>query len=206
MRIAEEMVQFCDDNNTGKGMTAKWRLKHFKVVEQQLKDDEDVLVCFIGLKNFVDIAHHEDNWAYAITNKRIIMGQKGLIGEKVVVVSLRDLNDVSFKKGVVFGVLTIDTIKEVFNVGLDKNSATSIHELVTNALMDLKEEMHRSSQPVQQAKADDPYEEIKKLKELLDMGIITEEEFNLKKKNILGIWQKNRGRDKHIPYYNEYNN
>lgn len=115
------------------------------------------------------------------------MGQKGLIGEKVVVVSLRDLNDVSFKKGVAFGVLTIDTIKEAFNVGLDKNSATSIHELVTNALMDLKEEMHQSSQTVQQAKADDPYEEVKKLKELLDMGIITEEEFDLKKKNILGI-------------------
>ena len=53
--------------------------------------------------------------------------------------------------------------------------------------MDLKEEMHQSSQPVQQAKADDPYEEVKKLKELLDMGIITEEEFDLKKKNILGI-------------------
>lgn len=187
MRTAEEMVQYCEDNNTGKGMTAKWRMKHFKVVEQQLKEDEEVLVCFIGLKNFVDIANHDDNWAYAITNKRIIMGQKGLIGEKVVVVSLRDLNDVSFKKGVFFGVLTIDTIKEVFNVGLDKNSATAIHELVTNALMDLKEEMYQSSQPVQQAKADDPYEEVKKLKELLDMGIITEEEFDLKKKNILGI-------------------
>lgn len=187
MRTAEEMAQFCDDNNTGAGFSAKWRLKHFKVVEQQLKDDEEVLVCFIGLKNFVDIANHEDNWAYAITNKRIIIGQKGLIGEKVDVISLRDLNDVSFRKGLVFGVLMIDTIKEVFNVGLNKNSATSIHELVTNALMDLKEEMHQSSQPVQQVKADDPYEEVKKLKELLDMGIITEEEFDLKKKNILGI-------------------
>lgn len=187
MRTAEEMVQFCEDNNTGAGFSAKWRLKHFKVVEQQLKDDEDVLVCFIGLKNFVDIAHHEENWAYAITNKRIIIGQKGLIGEKVDVISLRDLNDVSFRKGLVFGVLIIDTIKEEFSVGLNKNSATSIHELVTNALMNLKEEMHQSSQPVQQVKADDPYEEVKKLKELLDMGIITEEEFELKKKNILGI-------------------
>lgn len=187
MRTAEEMAQFCDENNTGAGFNKKWRLKHFKVVEQQLKDDEDVLVCFIGLKNFVDIANHDENWAYAITNKRIIIGQKGLIGEKVDVISLRDLNDISFRKGLVFGVLIIDTIKEVFNVGLNKNSATAIHELVTNALMDLKEEMHQSSQPVQQVKADDPYEEVKKLKGLLDMGIITEEEFELKKKNILGI-------------------
>lgn len=187
MRTAEEMVQYCDEHNTGAGFNKKWRLKHFKIVEQQLKDDEEVLVAFIGIKNFVDIANHEENWAYAVTNKRIIIGQKGLIGEKVDVISLRDLNDISFRKGLVFGVLIIDTIKEEFNVGLNKNSATSIHELVTNALMDLKEEMHQSSQPVQQVKANDPYEEVKKLKELLDMGIITEEEFDLKKKNILGI-------------------
>ena len=33
----------------------------------------------------------------------------------------------------------------------------------------------------------DPYEELKKLKELLDMGIVTEEEFNAKKKQLLGL-------------------
>lgn len=35
--------------------------------------------------------------------------------------------------------------------------------------------------------ASDPYEELKKLKELLDMGIVTEEEFNIKKKQLLGL-------------------
>lgn len=33
----------------------------------------------------------------------------------------------------------------------------------------------------------DPYEEIKKLKTLLDEGILTEEEFNQKKKELLGL-------------------
>ena len=33
----------------------------------------------------------------------------------------------------------------------------------------------------------DPYEEVKKLKTLLDEGIITEEEFNQKKKELLGL-------------------
>ena len=36
-------------------------------------------------------------------------------------------------------------------------------------------------------KKEDPYEEIKKLKELLDMNVITEEEFNKKKKDLLGL-------------------
>lgn len=35
--------------------------------------------------------------------------------------------------------------------------------------------------------APDPYEELKKLKELLDLGIITEEEFDTKKKQLLDL-------------------
>ena len=35
--------------------------------------------------------------------------------------------------------------------------------------------------------ANDPYEEMKKLKELLDMGIITEEDFEKKKKKLLDL-------------------
>ena len=38
---------------------------------------------------------------------------------------------------------------------------------------------------VQQANS--PAEEVKKMKELLDMGIITQEEFDAKKKQLLGL-------------------
>ena len=41
-----------------------------------------------------------------------------------------------------------------------------------------------SAQPVRYM---DPYEEVKKLKELLDMGIVTEEEFQKKKKELLKL-------------------
>ena len=37
------------------------------------------------------------------------------------------------------------------------------------------------------AQAADPYEELKKLKELLDLGIVTEEEFEAKKKQLLDL-------------------
>lgn len=40
---------------------------------------------------------------------------------------------------------------------------------------------------VQHNKISDPYEEIKKLKELVDIGIITQEEFDTKKKQLLGL-------------------
>ena len=48
-----------------------------------------------------------------------------------------------------------------------------------------RQEAAKSSSAVQ-APAD-PYEELKKLKELLDLGIVTEEAFNIKKKQLLGL-------------------
>jgi hypothetical protein len=45
-----------------------------------------------------------------------------------------------------------------------------------------------AEQPVTQpVRYMDPYEEVKKLKELLDMGIVTEEEFQKKKKELLNL-------------------
>lgn len=48
---------------------------------------------------------------------------------------------------------------------------------------------NRSNESVQQetVQTNDPYEELKKLKELLDMGIVTQEEFDKKKKELLGL-------------------
>ena len=45
----------------------------------------------------------------------------------------------------------------------------------------------QSSPAAPQAPATDPYEELKKLKELLDMGIVTQEEFDAKKKKLLDL-------------------
>lgn len=41
--------------------------------------------------------------------------------------------------------------------------------------------------PLKTVKNDDYISELKSLKELLDIGVITEEEFSLKKKQLLGI-------------------
>ena len=50
---------------------------------------------------------------------------------------------------------------------------------------------NEAEQPVesqrQPVRSLDPYEEVKKLKELLDMGIVTEEEFQKKKKELLNL-------------------
>ena len=78
MRTAEEMYQYCIDHNFGEGMNKKWGIKHFSLIERALKDDESPIMCFIGLHNYVSPTKHDNNFAYAITNKRILIAQQNL--------------------------------------------------------------------------------------------------------------------------------
>lgn len=185
MSHAENMYQFCVDNNFGSGFNKNWGIKHFKVLQENLIQGEKVLMTFIGLHNYKSVTKHDNNYAYAITNKRIIFGQKSMTGEKFKAVNHEKINDITFNKGVAFGVLTIDTPQEKFNVALDSASAASInnaiHEVLDKLKLESKQENSISSSSISSA------DEILKFKELLDAGIITKEEFEAKKKQLLGI-------------------
>lgn len=80
MRTANEMYQFCLDNGYGQGFNTRNSIKHFGIIEKNLGNDENVLFAFIGLHNYVSISKHDNNFAYAVTNKRRAMGiARGLI-------------------------------------------------------------------------------------------------------------------------------
>ncbi|MBD8036747.1 PH domain-containing protein [Solibacillus sp. A46] len=185
MSRAENMYQYCVDNQFGSGFNQSWGVKHFKVLQDNLIRDEKVLMTFIGLHNYNSVTKHDSNYAYAITNKRILFGQKSMTGEKFKAVNHERINDISFEKGMVFGVLTIDTPQEKFKVGLDSGSATAINNAIHEILDKLKtsNKNDHTSVPVPISNA----EEIIKYKELLDAGIITPEEFEAKKKQLLGL-------------------
>lgn len=40
-------------------MNKKWGVKHFILIEQALQSDENVLMCFIGLPNYVSTTKHD---------------------------------------------------------------------------------------------------------------------------------------------------
>lgn len=178
MRTAEEMYNYCLENGFGQGMTKKWALKHFKLIEENLQKDEEVLMTFIGLHNYVSATKHQHNFAYALTNKRFIMAQKKLIGQTVKTVLLDMLNDINTDIGMAIGVIKIDTVKETFSVGVNKNHAKNIQEKIQELLLKTKEPRSSNINNI---------DEIRKYKKLLDDGIITEEEFNKKKKELLGL-------------------
>lgn len=185
MKTAEEMNTYCRDKGYGRGLSKKWSLKHFKLVEGSLSKNEEVYMCFIGLHNFKSTTKHDNNYAYAITGKRIIMAQKKMFGENIQTVSLDKINDVTLNSNLMMGIITFDSLKEVFNVGENKDVAKKIYGKVLDLInrLQVRPTNNFQSSSSQPSTAD----EILKLKNLLDMNIITEEEFTIKKRQLLGL-------------------
>lgn len=138
MRTAEEMYNYCLSNNFGSGLSRGWALKHFGIIESALRSDEEVRMCFIGLHNYVSPTKHDMNFAYAISTKRIIMAQKKVIGQILQTVLLDNVNDITFNAGMMWSVITIDTMKEVFNVGVTASEGKSINDQIHDVIMDMK--------------------------------------------------------------------
>lgn len=182
MRTAEEMYQYCIDHNFGEGMNKKWGIKHFSLIERALKDDESPIMCFIGLHNYVSPTKHDNNFAYAITNKRILIAQQKLVGQTFQTVDIASLNDVTMTTGVLMGIITIDTIKEKFNVAVNKKVAESINNTIHDVLFSLKQQ---KGNVAQERPVSSVADELLKFKNLLDMGVITQEEFDKKKRELL---------------------
>lgn len=180
MKTANEMYQFCLDNGYGQGFNAHNSVKHFGIIEKNLGADEDVLFAFIGLHNYISMSKHDNNFAYAVTNKRILLGQKKVIGEVFQSIALNKINDITLQTGLAYGVLTVDAQTERFNVAVIKTHAQNINSKLHDLLFALKNE---ANAPAAASSAD----EIRKFKALLDDGIITPEEFEKKKSELLSL-------------------
>lgn len=185
MRTAESMYNNCLENGTGSGFSKRSGLRHFTIIEEVLDNNEEVYMTFIGLKDYLSVSDHKNNYAYAITNKRIIIGQSKLmgLGKDIQTISMDRISDISLSKGMVMGVVTIDTLGEVFNVGLDKHSAESIFNEAHRIIF----EYIKNDSPNIKNQNDDPIEKIRQFKSLMDEGIISEAEFESKKKELLDI-------------------
>lgn len=184
LQVAEGMYDYCIANGMGSGFSKDWGIKHFKIIENALSKGETVLLPFIGLHNYVSATKHDNNFAFAVTNRRILIAQAKIMGQTFQTISLDNVNDITLNKGMVFGILTVDTIKETFNIALGKDFAQNICDKIFEVLHQAKASNNPSNVAVQPLSSAD---EIKKFKELFDMGVITENEFNLKKKELLGL-------------------
>lgn len=185
MRTAIEMYENCVVNGYGMGQNKKWALKHFAIIEKALSNDEKVLMCFIGLHNYISPTKHDQNYAYAVTSKRIMMAQQRVVGQNFQSIMLSNLNDVSMRTGIVFGTITIDTIKEKFNVGVAPVIANKINESIHDILYSLHQSSNSREQIAATTQTISIADEVLKCKNLLDIGAISEDEFNELKRSLI---------------------
>lgn len=112
-------------------ITISWRLKaHSKVVEGFLNPGENVLYAFAAQKNNnpLDIV---TTYAVVLTNKRILLAQKRLLFGYFYTAITPDLfNDLKVSKGIIWGKVIIDTMKE--KVFLSNIQSSALNEIETN--------------------------------------------------------------------------
>ena len=183
------MYNYCVDQCLGTGISKSWAIKHFQLLLDNLKDNEEVYCVFIGLHNYKSMTQHNNNYAYAMTNKRVIMAQHKMLGANVQSVNIENINDISLAKsgiaGIGIGRVCIDTFKETLNVGVNISFAENIYNCAHDVWDKIREQKNNGleGENIQKYAA----EQIKEFKELLDMGAITKEEFDAKKKQLLGL-------------------
>lgn len=128
MKTADAMYEYRVENKYEQELRKKTSLKHFKLIEENLEEDEEVSMTFMGFHNYKSVTDHVGVFAYALTDKRMMFAQKKLTGTTINTVLFNEVNDVSVSEGKMFGLIRFDTVKESFNVAVDKNRVNNIHE------------------------------------------------------------------------------
>ncbi len=113
--------------------TIAWRLRaHAKVVEAHLNDDEIVDYVFVAQKNdkIYDIV---STYIIALTNQRILLCQKRLLfGYFTISVQRYMFNDLKVKRGIIWGKIYIDTLKEFIALSnISKNALLEIENQIS---------------------------------------------------------------------------
>ena len=127
------------------GAVTWWRLKkHAAVVERHLNPGEEVIFAFAGQKNdcFYDL------WStsvIALSNKRILIGRKRMLwGYMFTTITPDMFNDLEVYQGIIWGKITIDTIKEeVVLTNLSKKSLPEIETEISEFMMREKKKYGR---------------------------------------------------------------
>lgn len=120
--------------------TIAWRIRrHCEIIDRHLNPGEKILYAFAGQKNdrSLDIFN---TYVVAFTNKRIMVGTKRvLFGYFFKSITPDMYNDLTIHKGLIFGRVIIDTIKEVITItNIDPKALAEIETNITEAMLKQK--------------------------------------------------------------------
>ena len=189
-RSALAMSTLCENKGYNLGSEKK-ALEHFSVIANVILPEENVLTAFmVWTEEGKGLDALSVSQAVVATDRRIIVGWSRPIGETSEVIDLGNINNISLEKGFsLSGKVAISTVVGKTTFSLPRENASRIHTELNQALYEFKNNSSQASTPqiIQAPSAPTAADEIRQFKALLDDGIITQEEFDQKKKELLGL-------------------
>lgn len=142
-------------------------------------------------KTFIEI----ENSIVTIKRKGLLnFATQGLKGDKSI--PFRNITAIQIKKpGLTNGYIQfsqhgmMESKKGLWDANADENTVTLVSKTEYEQALEIKELIENASnnETTQQVQTNDVADEIRKFKSLLDEGILTQEEFDAKKKELLGV-------------------
>lgn len=174
-KMAKIVQQLKDVNFSDSYMTGREILKLPELIQQ----DETIKFATSG---FYDT--NTSSVLIVVTNKRILLENKKLLfGSQNTEIPLEMVNDISYNSGMLMAKVSITS-------GTKDHKISQVSKKTVTQLVDtIRHETELAKHPKEQQRSQSPsdIEQLKGLKDLLDSGILTQEEFEAKKKQILGI-------------------
>ncbi len=128
------------------GSLTWFRLKqHCSVIDRHLNPNEKIEFCFAGQLGEGNIFNTA---VIAVTSERILIGQKRLLGRYRLSSVTPDLyNDLQVYSGILWGKVTIDTVKELIKVSyLTKSGLPEIETMITMNMQEAKKKYKRKGE------------------------------------------------------------
>ncbi len=155
---------------------------HVKVFEKtKMKPDEQILLfCEGWIGNVMGVGKNtQHNGALIITNQRVVFHRKGLTGSVFQSSKYKDISSIELKYQ-----MGCKSIKfYTYNGSLEFKTLESANKV--NQIFEKTEELRETQQHSSATNSNDSIELIKKLAELKESGILTPEEFDVKKSEIM---------------------
>ena len=126
-------------------MTIAWRLKqHCRIIDMHLNPGEKVIYAFAGQKNdsVTDLINTN---VIVLTDKRIMVATKRVVfGYFFKSITPDMYNDLTVHRGLIFGSIILDTIKEVITItNIDPNALAEIETNITENMLKQKKDFAR---------------------------------------------------------------
>lgn len=123
----------------------------------------------------------QHNGCFILTDQRAVFSRKGMMGEVFQAMPLEKISSVETRSNMGYRVLTMHTSHD--ELRFKTFEAAPLFEQTYNRLEELRHQPQ--SADAASSKAESPVDMIRKLAELRDSGILSEEEFSAKKQDLL---------------------